>query len=211
MTLKMKLASLITLFLFVGASSMAFGGTLTGELKFKKRAPKVALIYFPQDNGLKQDAVVDQMNTAFTSLIAVGSEGAEAVFNNSDTINHNIYANDKETKVNFDIGLASPGSVFKQKITWGDGKMVKISCKIHPKMRAWVASLSSQYFTVVQFKKKQKKAQFEIPNLPDSVSQVRIWMPGYPVMDLEIGSGKTVSETLTRKKKKRGTLTLKRS
>ena len=78
---------------------------------------------------------------------------------NSDAINHNIYANDAEAKVNFDIGLASPGTEFQQTITWEENTFIRISCKIHPKMRAWVGSVSSKYHTEVKFSKKQKKSR----------------------------------------------------
>jgi len=41
----------------------------------------------------------------------VGAKGTHTSFFNSDTINHNIYANDKEANVNFDIGLAALGEM----------------------------------------------------------------------------------------------------
>lgn len=192
-------------------AQLTLGSTLKGSLAFSKRAPNVALIYFSEDQSLKQDAVIDQKNTSFTVPLAVGSKGSNAVFNNSDSINHNIFANDKEVKVNFDIGLAAPGSVFQNEITWDSGQMVKISCKIHPKMRAYVGSLSSKYYQVVPFKKKQKKALIDISDVPDNLTKVTIWMPGYETLNIDLPKGGSETIELKRKKKKRGTLTLTRS
>lgn len=201
---------LIGLFLSTGVT-LSLGSTLKGTLSFSKRAPNVVLVYFSEDQSLQQDAVIDQKNTAFTTPLAVGNKGANAVFNNSDSINHNIFANDKAYKVNFDIGLAAPGSVFENEITWESGQIVKISCKIHPKMRAYIGSISSKYYQIIPFKKKQKKALIDLADVPENLTKVTIWMPGYDTLNIDLPIGTTEKIELKRKKKKRGTLTLTRS
>lgn len=191
--------------------SYSLAGTLTGDFVFKKRPPRGALIYFMEDRSLKTETNIDQKNTAFTKTIAVGAKGSTVKFFNSDTINHNIYANDRESQVNFDIGLAPPGSSFEQKITWEEGTMVRISCKIHPKMRAWIASVPSKYHATVTFPRKTKKLSFEITDVPDSISKIKIWMPGYNAIEVDLPKGNSKAVELKRKKKKRGTLTLARN
>ncbi len=194
----------------IGFAQTLHAGSLAGNFAFKKKAPKGALIYFSEDQSLSTPANVDQKNTAFVESIVVGAKGNEAIFKNSDSINHNIFANDSELGVSFDIGLAPPGSEFKQPISWESGKMIRISCKIHPKMRAWVASLTSKYHHTVTFKKKQKKVDFEIEDVPDNLSKLVVWMPGYDPIDVAIKPGETQEVKLIRKKKTRGTLTLTR-
>jgi hypothetical protein len=210
------LASAVLSLIFVVSSfSSVDAATLKGEFVFKKKAPKAAIIWFEEDTSLKSEAVIDQKNTQFTHLLAVGPKGSNVIFKNSDSINHNIYANDKESKITFDIGLAAPGSTLKQPITWEEGKLVKISCKIHPKMIAWIGSISSNHFRVVQFKKKQKKATFEITGVPDNFTKVKVLMPLYNVIEAAPAPGTPVSFDLFKKQKKKskasGRITLTRS
>ncbi|MGK0290217.1 MAG: plastocyanin [bacterium] len=209
-----QIGAILLAFLFLLISTSIQAGTLTGKFSFKKRAPRGVLIYFSEDRSLKVAGVVDQLNTNFKQSIVISSKGSKVVFKNSDSINHNIYANDREAKVNFDIGLAPPQSTFQKKVTWNNGKLVRISCKIHPKMRAWVASISSKYSTTITFQRKQKRASFIISNIPDHLSKVIVWMPGYSPIEIAIKKGDTQKITLRKKrkkKKKRGTLTLTRS
>lgn len=188
--------------------------TLVGTFSFEEKAPPGALIYVVGDHSLKQNAVIDQKDTEFTSFAVVGPKDSTATFRNSDSINHNIYASDKETQVAFDIGLAPPGSESKQMISWEEEQMVRISCKIHPKMKAWVVSLSSKYYQILNFDKKQEKADFSISDVPSSLTQVKIWMPGYAPLELIIKKGEIQKRDLTKENnsdKVRGSLELKRS
>jgi len=181
---------------------------LIGTFLFKKRTPRSALIYFPEDQSAKLQAMVDQKNTRFMQSIVLGSKGEKVLFKNSDTINHNIYVDDREAKVQFDIGLAPPGSTFEQEITWDEGTVLRLSCKIHPRMRSWVASISSPYNRVIKFKRKKKKKSFKIINIPEHLRRVKIWIPGYDALELQLSPGKAKKVFITKKKKKRGILKL---
>ena len=100
------------LFYFIFAlGQLAFADTLEGTFTFTKRAPKVALIYFPEDQSLSADVetVVDQKGQKFTKQILVTTQGVQASFQNSDTVNHNIFTDDKKAGVKFDVGLMPPG------------------------------------------------------------------------------------------------------
>lgn len=189
----------------------AFSTTITGEFTFNKKAPKSALIYVVGDTSLNQPAIIDQKNNQFVQPIVVGKKGTNVQFVNSDTINHNVFANDKKKNVNFDIGLALPGSSFEETITWEEGELVRISCKIHPKMRAWVGSMSSKYFKILTFERKQKQASFVMEGVPTSLQTIRVIIPGYDEITAQITSGNTVTVDVSRKKKKRGTIKLQRS
>ena len=168
-----------------------FADILAGEFTFAKKAPDGALIYLPEDNSLsKKEAVIDQIDKEFTQSIVVGKKDLQATFKNSDTINHNIYVSDTDHNISFDIGLAVPGSIFQQKITWEEGINIKIGCKIHPQMRAWIVSLASKYHHILRFQDEQKTGQLEM-EAPSNFSKVRVWMPGYDLVELEIKKGES--------------------
>ena len=128
-----------TLLLYLFSSPVLASTTLKGEMTFSRRAPEVALIYFIEDRSLssKVQPTLNQKNKAFEPKLVVGRKGAKVAITNSDPLNHNVYAADKELKVNFDTGLASPKSVFYKEIDWEADTVVKVGCKIHPRMRAW--------------------------------------------------------------------------
>ena len=209
--MKLLLRTVIAIAISILFPIFAFSTTITGEFTFNKKAPKGVLIYVVGDTSLNQPAIIDQKNNQFVQPIVVGKKGTNVQFVNSDTINHNVYADDKKKNVNFDIGLALPGSSFEERITWEEGELVRISCKIHPKMRAWVGSMSSKYFQILTFERKQKQASFVIEGVPSGLQTIRVVIPGYDEITTEISVGNTVTVDVNRKKKKRGTMKLQRS
>ncbi|PON15010.1 hypothetical protein C2W62_26060 [Candidatus Entotheonella serta] len=188
-----------------------FADTLEGTFTFTKRAPKVALVYFPEDESLPVDTstLVDQKNEQFTKRLLVTRKGVKATFQNSDAVNHNIFAHDEKAGVKFDIGLMAPGGSVQQEITWEE-QVVRCGCKIHPKMRLWIASISSRYYQTIEFEKKAKTASFTIENIPETLSKIKVWMPKYDPAEVALKAGETREISLVRKKKPRGVLQLTR-
>ncbi len=195
----------------VMSGGVVFADTLEGTFTFAKRAPKVALVYFSEDDSLPADTptVVDQKDERFTRRLLVTRKGAQATFQNSDAVNHNIFAHDSKAGVKFDIGLMTPGGSSQQEITWED-QVVRCGCKIHPKMRLWIASISSQYYRAIEFEKKAKTASFTIENVPENLSKIKVWMPKYDPAEVALKLGESKDVPLSRKEKPRGTLQLTR-
>ncbi len=209
--------TLILIGILLGGTStfggMAWADVLSGEFIFIKSVPKGALLYFDTTTktSVPIESIVDQQNKEFSQQIVVGSQGSVITFQNSDTINHNIYANDQEHKVNFDVGLAPPGSSFQQSVTWKHGTAIRISCKIHPRMRAWLFSLDSPYYKTIKFEKKVKQISFQMLDLPENVSKFHVWIPSYQEITLDIKPRESQEIDLMRKGKLRGTLKITRS
>lgn len=201
----------ILAFLAVSSCHTAFADVLQGEFKFEKRAPSVALVYLPEDTSLSADVktVVDQKDKQFTQKMFVTSKGANAIFKNSDGINHNIFANDKKAGVKFDVGLMNPGGSTVHKVEW-DEKIVKCSCKIHPRMKTWIASISSKYYKVIEFQKGTTEFSFEMNGFPENFSQLKVWMPNYDPIELSLSKGESQDTALIKRGKTYGTLTLTR-
>jgi hypothetical protein len=193
--------------------SHSWAWDLSGSINFKGSAPDSSLIYMPEDKTLTQKdlPIIDQKDKRFTNRLLIAVPGSEFIIKNSDRISHNIFANDKKSGVKFDIGLAKPGVVLKKPISWEKGKIVKIGCKIHPKMRAWIAAIESSYFQIITKEKKKKEYLVEIKNIPDAISQVKVWMPGYNEMIVSLKPGETVKKELQRRKRIKGTIELTRN
>lgn len=186
-------------------------GTLSGQFSFFRKPTPVALIYFPDDNGLKQPVTIDQEGKQFQRKIAVGSPGEVITFKNSDKIGHNVYANDKRLNVKFDLGLARPGSNFAttQDISWEAGYVLKIGCKIHPKIRTYVVSLSSRHYQVFEFEG-EKTASFDFEAAPAELTTVAVWLPRYDPINVSIKPGERKEIELKKRGKLRGILVLTR-
>ena len=201
------LFTLLVLLLTNAAFSQA---ALTAKFTFTKKPPNVALIYFEDGKETPEaNTKVDQKNQAFDKKLYVAKSGGEISFVNSDNIDHNIYADDKATGIKFDKGLGNPGSSFKQKVEWGAGKVIKIGCMIHPKMKSYVASLNTKYFKIVEFDRSKKEHTVKMDGLPPEVKQLKVWMPKYNEVSVELSSGTKTAE-LKRKGKSRGSLELTR-
>ena len=192
--------------MFVGYGP-GYGQTLKMSFSFKKKPPSVALVYFGGHSDEAHVAHVDQKDQQFSSKLYVGSKGSSIKLKNSDGIDHNIYANDKDTGVKFDIGLAKPGAELSQELSWDEGKVVKIRCMIHPKMMAYVASIRSKHYKIIEFSKKEKKKALTLDGLPYKNQDVNIWMPKYdPIILKSTMLGQPIP--LIRKGKEKGTVTL---
>jgi hypothetical protein len=83
---------------------------------------------------------------------------------NSDPVGHNLMVK------NFNEGIASGGvSYFSSKKA--DAVPQKMSCSVHPWMKAWFVSRDDLYFAVTN-----PDGTFEIPNVPAGVGlTVKVW------------------------------------
>ena len=197
------------LLLSLASHRLGHAGALRGEFVFEGKAPEVALVYFPEDNSLTSATAptLDQAEKTFTPALAVGPKGAKITFKNSDSIAHNIFADDKEANVKFDVGLLNAGSEAVQDMQW-ENTVVKCSCKIHPQMRAWIASISSQYYKIVDL---DKGKSFDLSSIPDHLSVVKVWLPNYDPVEFTLQHGESQDIELKKKSKAAGTLKLSRN
>ncbi|PCJ62884.1 MAG: hypothetical protein COA79_01795 [Planctomycetota bacterium] len=184
---------------------------VTGKLTFTKSADFVMLAYFTEDHSLSKKTVqVDQKAKKFSKKLVVGNTSAEVVFKNGDSVSHNIFAKDTKADVTFDVGLMSPGKDSKIKIDWNKDLIIRIGCKIHPKMRSYIANIDSAFHTIVELEKKKKEVEFSLKDVPDKLTKLRIWFPKYDTVDVEIKVGTTSEVDIKRNGKLYGKILLKR-
>ncbi|MEM9025926.1 MAG: hypothetical protein AAGB06_03230 [Verrucomicrobiota bacterium] len=205
-----RIHSLTLAALIVSTTSLA-AERISGTFKFEERKPFVALVYIVNDHSSQRDICgsLDQKNKAFSIPIVVGQKGCEISFSNSDQIDHNIFANDIRNGVSFDVGLIPPGGSANTQIDWEHGKIIRIGCKIHPKMRSYIANLDTSYYAIVDFDA-ESDYEFSIEDVPSEANQLVIWFPKMDGIQIELNDGDEVSLPVTRREKQYGSLSVVR-
>ena len=109
-------------------SSSIFADTIQLEFKYKKKPPLSGIIYSVEpENTNVISGEVDQKNKEFVERVVVVSPKSELVFKNSDTVDHNIFANDiSDANVRFDVGLMPVGSQVNLPVDWTSDTFVRI-------------------------------------------------------------------------------------
>lgn len=190
-------------------SSLANAKDYSVSFKFDKRPPKVALIYIPAETGDKTNAEVDQLNKQFTTKMVVASPGSAVSFKNSDTVDHNIFASDASVGAQFDVGLMAPGGERDVDIDWSEDSIVRVGCKIHPKMRTYIAAVKSRYEKVVEFSPAEKEFSVTLGNLPADANKIVIRIPKYDTIEIDISAAtNNTLHPVTKRGKDRGGVTL---
>lgn len=199
-------ASVLALGLFSGS---VLADALTGKISFSKKAPYVGVLYAKTGTG-PTAAQVDQKDKVFDKKIVVVGNGGKIQFKNSDSFDHNIFANDPKTNVQFDVGLMPPGQVSSVTADWKTETLTRIGCKIHPKMRSYIANLPSDTYQIIEFQRKVKQYDIQL-DVADTQSQFVFTMPKYDPIEVSIAKGESKTVELTKKGKPRGTITLSRN
>ncbi|MDB5047363.1 MAG: hypothetical protein JWO30_434 [Fibrobacteres bacterium] len=193
-------------------AASAGADTLTGTFSFEESPPSVALVYFSEDHSRSKASktVVEEKNKQFLEKMVVGAKGTEIVFKNSDSVEHDLYVNDPKTKVNSNAGVVSPGEVTRVAMNWDEGEVARVGCKIHPRMQAYVANISSSHYAIVEFKSTDRKTGFKIENIPEGLSRVRVWFPKHEAIEADLKEGAMLSLPVAKGGKKDGDLSLSR-
>jgi hypothetical protein len=63
---------------------------------------------------------------------------------------------------------------------WPDETLVRVDCKIHPKMRGYAANVKTVHFYPFPFKKKVKSYNFKIDDVPSEKKQLILVMKKHP-------------------------------
>jgi len=186
--------------------------TLSGKFEFETRKPFVALVYLADDQSGDEYLCgsLDQKDKTFSSRLIIAQNGCEVVFTNSDEMNHNIFANDVRTGVSFDVGLIAPGTNAKTTVGWAEGQVLRVGCKIHPKMRSYIANTKSAYATAVTFDPEKPETHFSIPDIPEGEHKIVVWFPKMESLDFALASKEAKKLAIQRNGKTYGSLSIAR-
>ncbi len=169
------------------------------KIIFEKKPPKSGMFYVVEKSASGKKAIVDQKDKQFVSNFIVADSAGGVVFKNSDSVDHNIYANDTKQGVQFDVGLMQPEYTIDKKIDWGANTVVRLGCKIHPKMRAYLANVNSKNFISFEFEKGVNEYSYTLTNVPSSNSDFGFLIPGYESKIISVKSGEEVRVELTKR------------
>lgn len=199
--------------LLISISQTSLAGTVKGEITFHKKASFAGVVYMQtetQTDGTGIIGEIDQLAKAFTKKIVVSGKDSLLRFQNSDSIDHNIFANDASTDVKFDVGLMSPAAEKTINASWSEDTLVRIGCKIHPKMKAYIFTTPTPYYQVLEFEKGKNTYQFSLENVPDDVTKLALKIPKYEEVIVDIAPGGSATVDVKRKGKVKATLTVSR-
>lgn len=188
-------------------STCALAEQLTGTLIFDKKAPFVGLLYANEKSKGPKQADVDQKDKQFTKKIAIIGPGGKLEFTNSDSFQHNIFANDPSTGVKFDVGLMETGQTANIAVDWTENTLTRVGCKIHPRMRTYIANVPSNSYQILEFEKKVKDYKIDL-NVNNGQNKFVLMIPKYDKVEFTLGPGEEKTLDVTRKSKKKGTLTV---
>ena len=192
-------------------SSISFADVITGEILFDKRPSKAGVFYEYKDKFSNVNGEINQKNKKFVEKVGVASHLGMLELHNNDEFEHNIFANDIKHNIKFDIGLMSPGSNKSLKTDWQPNTLVRIGCKIHPKMRSYIANIPSDNFVSYEFEKKQKQVPIELKNISKATKRFVFLLAGMENVEILLLKGETKSFDLIKRGKKAGTITLTRT
>lgn len=198
----------IIVLLILTCMHSVFADNVSGTIVFEKKPPLSGIVYSKVDSPKSQSASIDQKNKMFTSTIIAGTPGSKVIFNNGDTHDHNIFVNDIDYGVNFDVGLVPSGGRSEIEMDWKEDSLVRIGCKIHPKMKAYLANINSENYQLIEFEKGVLEYSFTLADVTSD--NVVLKLPKYDTIDISLKSGESQTIELMRKGKKRGVVTLKR-
>ena len=191
-------------------TTSAHADTISGNLEFSFKPPAAGIIYIDSDKTAHKHATIDQKGNQFSTKIAVSSPASQVSFSNSDQVVHNIYASDFRSGVKFDVGLMEPGTELDIDVDWNNDSIIRIGCKIHPKMRTYIANINSGIYQTMEYNSKQHNYPIELKDVPEESTTVNFMIPKYDPISTTLAAGDTVTVNLTKKGKPKGTLTLSR-
>jgi len=190
--------------------SSAGAETLKGEITFLKKPPYAGILYvLDEEKKVSAVASVDQKDREFTKRIVPTSKGLVVTFNNSDSVDHNIFAQDKATGAKFDIGLMPPGNTSTVDVNWEENSLIRIGCKIHPKMRSYIANVPSNHYQVFQFRDDAPPYTFSIEGISKASTKAILILPGYDFLEIDLNGDSGKSLTFTRKGKPKGNINIR--
>ncbi len=202
---------IVMIFIAYLLSPLVSADVLVGKINFDKRPAKAGVIYEVKHNYQTVNSAINQQSKQFTEMIGVSSHQGKLSLLNNDEFEHNIFANDIKQNIQFDVGLMSPGS--KQEIVadWQTNTVVRIGCKIHPKMRSYIANIPSDNYASFEFDKKQQSTPFELNEIAGDSNQFILLLAGMDNTEVTIAKGETKTIDILRKGQKKGSINLTRS
>jgi len=169
----MTRSSLITLLTVLALATTAIAGTIEGKVSPGKSVVYVDAIAGKTFPAPSAKPVVDQKGLAFTPHVMVVQQGTTVEFQNSDSVQHNVFwpsisGNKKE---GHNLGTWPKGE--KRPFTFSTPGVVPLLCNVHPEMEGYIVISPTPYFAEAD-----ANGNFKIDNVPDGKYNVVAWHEG---------------------------------
>ena len=161
------------------------------SLEVKDGGIKNAVVWLadvPEEKGSKPPkAKLDQQQCAFVPHIVVATKDATLDVVNSDKALHNVRAQQGETRL-FNYAMPIPGHVVPTKLK-KDGTF-KVSCDVHPWMRAWLLVLPTAKSAITG-----EDGTYKIEGVPAGKHKVKVWHErlGEREAEIEVSAGQAAA------------------
>ena len=168
--------SFFTLTLFPNGSSgenESETGTITGAAKVFRARHSGDVVAYLEGASLKKEyplfekhSTLDQKNLVFIPRVLPILKGTTVDFQNSDDVQHNIFAPGKVEK--FNLGTWGLGGV--REYTFNKLGEVVILCNVHSEMVAYIIILENPYYAQTD-----EGGNFRIENVPPGTYTLKTW------------------------------------
>lgn len=156
-------------------ATLASAGTIQGKVSGPKGE---SVVYVEAITGKTFPAptehpMMDQKGLMFSPHILVVQQGTTVDFQNSDSVNHNVFwaAVSGNKKLGHNLGTWPHGE--KRNFKFDAAGVVPLLCNVHPEMEAYIVVSPTPYFA-----KADAAGDYKIENIPDGTYTVTAWKEG---------------------------------
>jgi len=170
----LMMRSFLSTFLLITALATASAaGTIEGKVSSGKSVVYVDTIQGKSFPAPSQQPVMDQKGLVFSPHILIVQVGTTVEFQNSDTVQHNVFwpsisGNKKE---GHNLGTWPKGE--KRPFKFDQPGVVPLLCNVHPEMSGYIIVSPTPYFSETD-----ASGNYKIENVPDGKYNVVAWHEG---------------------------------
>jgi plastocyanin len=153
----------------------AYAGTIQGKVSGPKGE---SVVYVEAISGKTFPApaehpLMDQKGLVFAPHIMVVLAGTTVDFQNSDSVNHNVFwpSVGGNKKLTHNLGTWPHGE--RRSFKYDTPGVVPLLCNVHPEMEAYIVVSPTPYFAKVD-----ASGEYRIENIPDGTYTVTAWKEG---------------------------------
>lgn len=159
----------------IALAAAAHAGSIQGKVNGPKgeSAVYVETIQGKTFPAPTQHQLMDQKGLMFAPHVMVVQVGTTVDFQNSDSVNHNVYwpSVSGNKKLGQNLGTWPRGD--KRSFKYDSPGVVPLLCNVHPEMEAYIVVSPTPYFA-----RADSSGEYKIENIPDGTYTVTAWKEG---------------------------------